>query len=256
MKKNYILFFEAFAFVVTAGAQTLLIDETFEGWDPTSSEGFADNVYGSWNYTSPNSGLFEVQTTRYKITNSYIDVEVDTKSTGPGAIILPEVANCSKIEIDYRSGSNTSETGNRFMYLSTYDGESFTKITPDYPAIGSEIFKDPSKAEFNAIDAKFQTVTITTEVASESPIRFAIRCNGKGAVRIENIRIWAAAGDGELTSIQTPAASGSVVSTEYFSINGIKMGSNFDVLPSGIYIQLEQYSDGSVDTKKIVKNIR
>lgn len=58
------------------------------------------------------------------------------------------------------------------------------------------------------------------------------------------------------TSIQSPAASGSVVSTEYFSINGIKMGSNFDVLPSGIYIQLEQYSDGSVDTKKIVKNIR
>lgn len=58
------------------------------------------------------------------------------------------------------------------------------------------------------------------------------------------------------TSIQTPTASGSVVSTEYFSINGIKMGSNFDVLPSGIYIQLEQYSDGSVDTKKIVKNIR
>ena len=79
---------------------------------------------------------------------------------------------------------------------------------------------------------------------------------GAGAVRIENIRIWAAAGDGEPTSIQTPTASGSVVSTEYFSINGIKMGSNFDVLPSGIYIQLEQYSDGSVDTKKIVKNIR
>lgn len=59
-----------------------------------------------------------------------------------------------------------------------------------------------------------------------------------------------------IVSVQTPVFEGRVVSTEYYNINGIKMNNRFDVLPSGIYMQVKQYENGAIATEKVIKSRR
>lgn len=248
MKKIYILAMTLVAFGLL-NAQVLIIDENFEDWDPTSADGFTSNAYTAWNYTTPSGAEFDVQNTRYnKVGDTYIDLERDNKSP-VGAIILPEIPSCSKIEIDYRSGNNNSVTGDRYIYLSSYDGSDFTKVTPDYPAIGSTVFKNPDAPEFIDTNAKFQTVVITEEVQSSTPIRFAIQGAGNGNLRIENIRVWS---DGSVSVFNIENSA--VVCSQYYNLSGVSVGSDFNSLSNGVYIKVDTFENGSKSSSKVIKN--
>jgi len=273
MKKIYMLLFAVLAFAATAGAQTLLIDENFDDWDPTGADGFTSGSYTSWNYTTPSGAAFELRNSRYKIGDSMVDLERDDKDV-PGAIIFPEVPTCTKVEIDYRSGNNNSVTGERAIYLATFDAteDVFTKISPDYPAIGRAVFQNPEADEFIAEDALFQTAVNTDEVVSETPIRLAIQGWGSGNLRIENIRVW---GAGEPTSLRenntaniviyaTPKnikIGGDVTSVEVVNLSGtlIKFSSQQGIqsistadMPNGIYIVKATDSNGRIKVEKVM----
>ncbi len=273
MKKIYLLLIAVLAFAGTAPAQTLLIDENFEDWDPTGADGFTTNVYGSWNYTTPGGAAFELRNSRYKVGDTMVDMEREDRAI-PGAIIFPEVPTCSKVEIDYRSGNNLSVTGQRAIYLATYDevGDEFTKISPDYPAIGRDVFQNPEADEFIAEDALFQTAVNTDDVASSSPIRIALRGWGNGNLRIENLRLWSAGGatsidgtkDAQIVIYATPKnikVGGDVVSVEIINLAGSTIkNSNTRGLQSisttdmnkGIYIVKATDSNGRIKVEKVM----
>ncbi|TCO07460.1 pectate lyase family protein [Natronoflexus pectinivorans] len=47
-----------------------------------------------------------------------------------------------------------------------------------------------------------------------------------------------------------------VVSVNYYNLNGVNLGKNFDALPAGFYIKVKQFEDGSFKTKKVLKERR
>lgn len=274
MKKIYMLF-AALAFVGfgVLNAQTVLIDETFDDWDPTDAVGFVSGTYTSWNYTTPSGSAFELKNCRFKPNDDYIDLERDDKG---GAIILPEIPSCSKVELDIRSGNNSSVTGDRFFYISTYDGETFTQISPDIPAIGRATLRDPGAAEYISDDALFATYTNTEEVVSSEPIRFAIlnkTGNAGGNVRLENVRVWGGDGSvgiinnsaeaqiviyttpknikigGDVVNVEVINLAGSVIKTS--NVKGIQSISTSD-LNNGVYIVKATDSKGLTKTEKVI----
>ncbi len=59
----------------------------------------------------------------------------------------------------------------------------------------------------------------------------------------------------EATSINSAVkAEGKVIKKDYFSISGQNAGSNFNALKLGIYIERIVYSDGTIETQKMVKS--
>lgn len=267
MKKLYAIF-TALLFVGVVNAQTLLIDENFNDWDPTGVTGFTVNVYGNWTYTSPGNNTFEVRNCRVPnvtATSRVVDLERDNRTVeqgGPGAFIFPEIPSCSKIEIDVRSGNNASVEGDRDIYISVYSTGSFTKISPYYPAIG-----------INNLDgAPFSTYTNTTDVASTDPITYAIQGRGNGNLRLEGVRVWSVGGSssinnkkvsdiiiyttpknikigGDVAFVEIINLAGSVIKTS--NIKGIQSISTSD-LKSGIYIVKATDSNGLVKIEKVI----
>lgn len=57
-------------------------------------------------------------------------------------------------------------------------------------------------------------------------------------------------------SIKQPISNANVTNVEYYNITGSKMGSDWNILPTGIYIIKKTYDNGEVVTEKISKSRR
>lgn len=75
--------------------------------------------------------------------------------------------------------------------------------------------------------------------------------SNSGGVNIYRI-IVGAAGDPSV-SVKPVLENANVVGLEYYNISGVNMGGNWDQLPSGIYIKVAKFDNGTVDTKKVIK---
>jgi len=59
--------------------------------------------------------------------------------------------------------------------------------------------------------------------------------------------------EGTPVSVKPVLNNANVVGVEYYNISGINMGGSFDLLSSGVYIEVTKFYNGAVDTKKILK---
>ncbi|MBN2742882.1 MAG: hypothetical protein JXR39_03210 [Marinilabiliaceae bacterium] len=99
---------------------------------------------------------------------------------------------------------------------------------------------------------------ITSLVSSTSKIWIKVVNGGTGGlnihdVKIESTTITPAVDPGDGNSI-TLNDSSSALSVEYFTLTGVALGSNYEALPAGVYIQKSTYANGAVESVKISKS--
>jgi len=78
---------------------------------------------------------------------------------------------------------------------------------------------------------------------------------GSYASGAENIRFFIVTLNPVVSSVSKPnfTTEGNLLNAEYYNITGSKMGSNWNILPTGIYIVKKTYDNGEVVTEKVSK---
>ena len=172
---------------------------------------------------------------------------------GNGIIIkLVSVAQLTALEFSSNSSGSASRGVLSVETSDVVDG-TYTAV-PSYSA---------NHLPLNAADAPGTcgTITITglninTTVTPFVKIMFTSVTNeGNYATSPQNIRFFQVVLNPVVSSVSKPnfTTEGNLLNVEYYNITGSKMGSDWNILPTGIYIVKKTYDNGEVVTEKVSK---
>ncbi len=263
MKKIYMLF-AALAFVGfgVLNAQTVLIDTDFSDLTPTPANDANKSSQGPYNTPK---GEITWHGTKYNDLKNFpaIGETVDDK-------IDPAADGNSNVRF-LRTGSNFGLTEgvptNHFFQVTPNDdfvngGKVTLLVSVNGTAKGINVY-DASAAEYlGTIDiseiALYQKVPVEfilpADFSGKKTLSFT-RAELDGSVGGVTFFTWNIKIETDIpVSVKPVLDNANVVGVEYYNISGANMGTSLDLLPSGVYIEVTKFDNGTVDTKKVVKN--
>ena len=230
MKKVYMLF-AALAFVGLTTAQNY-------DWN-ISSDDF--NALGKFEETKVVDGL-----TMYAGVGKALDVDANNKSLD---------------DVDYTHRLKFGGTGafdeeglplNRVVAFEVDGDVTITILCMSSSGSDDRVLNVSAGTKDNkigAIDALGASLTATTVDYTGGEATTILLSSESGGVNIYRIIVE---GDTPV-SVKPVLENANVVGVDYYNISGANMGASLDFLPSGVYIEVTKFDNGTVDTKKVVK---
>jgi hypothetical protein len=251
MKKIYMLF----ATVVFTSVMIAQVELTLNDYTQNNNEAYEPLIKGT---SEKASDVFYIQGTPSNNTSNLVcDFGGDVTKRVQGNGIIINVKSVTTLEA-LQFHSNSSGSASRGV-LSI---ETSAAVDGTYTPVTGYVHDHlPLNAGSNAETCGTITVTglnINTTATPFVKILFTtVENSGEYQTTVANIRFFIVTLNPILTSVNAPTINdASVLTVEYFNVIGVKVGSEWNMLPAGVYIVKTTYNDGSVATEKVSKTKR
>lgn len=265
MKKIYMLVIAAIISTTVVNAQKVLVNTDWSDLNPTIANHTAGSIANSYAITG---GTLNFAGARYNDTSNRPSI---IPAGDTVAVVLDPATDATVRYL--RVGSNTTLTNNvpsaHFYQISPTDpfvngGKITLTVSANTAPKGIGVFNMTDQAALGVIDISALKPQTKNDVTFTLPASFnGVKALGFCRIELDGtvggvtfftwkVKIETNSGTGIVKDLNTAK----VVSTQYINTTGASVGSDFDNLKPGVYIQRNTYDNGKVVSSKVLKNIR